>query len=387
LWFTPAAAPPARRADLRDHLAAPLVLQAPLPPPPGYFPANNGQYYGGYHPAYPPHRAYPHAPPPPPPRAAPPPPPHVPAPTHELTQTATIRNAVNLKKATLAATPLPGDPSKLAITFTFDASAPCLATTYVAATEAPGRGCRLTTALQPPAPALAFGKGLGHAFPGGDAAAAAAHVVDLSLYGPDPLRSGPLASAAGDDYPLVVRLEVVSERGARAGHALSELSPGGEQPGWAQSQTTFAALRREEDGSWGVRVLKQKIWVEGVSYELQEIYGMEQAVGAAGGGAAAAGGGEGSDAESEERLCVICLVSPRDTTVLPCRHLCMCHECAQELRKQSSKCPICRNHVESLLHIRINTAAGGGRDRGGAQRSSAADAGAQAGPPGAQVAA
>ncbi len=57
--------------------------------------------------------------------------------------------------------------------------------------------------------------------------------------------------------------------------------------------------------------------------------------------------------DMEERLCVICLVNDRDTTVLPCRHMCMCHECAQELRKQTSKCPICRNQVESLLHIRM----------------------------------
>ena len=42
-----------------------------------------------------------------------------------------------------------------------------------------------------------------------------------------------------------------------------------------QSQTTFAALARDEEGRWCARVLKQKIWVEGVSYELQEIYGME----------------------------------------------------------------------------------------------------------------
>jgi hypothetical protein len=57
--------------------------------------------------------------------------------------------------------------------------------------------------------------------------------------------------------------------------------------------------------------------------------------------------------QEEERLCVICLVNERDTTVLPCRHMCMCHECAQELRKQTSKCPICREHVESLLYIRM----------------------------------
>ena len=39
--------------------------------------------------------------------------------------------------------------------------------------------------------------------------------------------------------------------------------------------------------------------------------------------------GEETVEEAEERLCVICLVNNRDTTVLPCRHMCMCHECAQ----------------------------------------------------------
>lgn len=45
--------------------------------------------------------------------------------------------------------------------------------------------------------------------------------------------------------------------------------PGAEQQPWVQSQTTFAVLHREEDGSFAVRTVKQKIWVEGVSYELQ----------------------------------------------------------------------------------------------------------------------
>ena len=63
--------------------------------------------------------------------------------------------------------------------------------------------------------------------------------------------------------------------------------------------------------------------------------------------------GRAAQESEDERMCVICLSIERDTTVLPCRHMCMCHECAQELRKQTSKCPICRNHVESLLHIRM----------------------------------
>lgn len=53
------------------------------------------------------------------------------------------------------------------------------------------------------------------------------------------------------------------------------------------------------------------------------------------------------------RECVICLAALRDTTVLPCRHMCMCASCARELqRQQVSTCPICRDEIESLLHIK-----------------------------------
>lgn len=55
---------------------------------------------------------------------------------------------------------------------------------------------------------------------------------------------------------------------------LQELKPGAPQKVWVQSQTTFAALVKNEDGHWTVRVLKQKIWVDGISYELQEIFGL-----------------------------------------------------------------------------------------------------------------
>ena len=159
-------------------------------------------------------------------------------------------------------------------------------------------------------------------------------------------------------FPLVIRLEVINERGLKNGRTLKEIVPGGEQKDWVQSQTTYATIKHEDDGGWTIKVLKQKIWVEGISYELQEIYGLEHA--AENKGNASSGDNAGSTGttdradDAEERLCVICLVNPRDTTVLPCRHMCLCSECAGELRKQTSKCPICRNNIESLLHIKIS---------------------------------
>lgn len=59
--------------------------------------------------------------------------------------------------------------------------------------------------------------------------------------------------------------------------SLQELEVGQKQHVWVQSQTTFACVAKNEEGQHMCKVLKQKIWVEGVSYELQEIYGMEHA--------------------------------------------------------------------------------------------------------------
>ncbi len=64
----------------------------------------------------------------------------------------------------------------------------------------------------------------------------------------------------------------------------------------------------------------QKIWVQGTSFELQEIYGLEQNRSSA--------RASGLD-DIEGKDCVICMNAERNTTVLPCRHMCMCYDCAQ----------------------------------------------------------
>jgi hypothetical protein len=55
----------------------------------------------------------------------------------------------------------------------------------------------------------------------------------------------------------------------------AQLPLGAALPEWVQAQCTYAKLKKDEEGKWVLQVLKQKIWVDGVSYELQEIYGME----------------------------------------------------------------------------------------------------------------
>jgi len=49
--------------------------------------------------------------------------------------------------------------------------------------------------------------------------------------------------------------------------------------------------------------------------------------------------------------CVICLTERRTTIVMPCRHLCLCTSCAEDLRIMSNKCPVCRGSVHRFLAI------------------------------------
>eukprot|EP00928_Gymnodinium_smaydae_P040201 TRINITY_DN27303_c0_g1_i1.p1 TRINITY_DN27303_c0_g1~~TRINITY_DN27303_c0_g1_i1.p1 ORF type:complete len:546 (-),score=90.63 TRINITY_DN27303_c0_g1_i1:21-1511(-) len=58
------------------------------------------------------------------------------------------------------------------------------------------------------------------------------------------------------------------------------------------------------------------------------------------------------DADPGGSDCVICLSEPRDTAVLPCRHMCFCSYCAGIVRLQCDRCPVCRQKVASLLQFR-----------------------------------
>lgn len=84
-------------------------------------------------------------------------------------------------------------------------------------------------------------------------------------------------------------------------------------------------------------VLVQKVVVQGQEYKLEEIFGIAEL------------GKEHSHDESEMgEPCVICLSEPRTTALLPCRHLCVCEQCALQLKLRRDRCPICRAEVQDL---------------------------------------
>ncbi|KHJ75646.1 zinc finger, C3HC4 type [Oesophagostomum dentatum] len=50
--------------------------------------------------------------------------------------------------------------------------------------------------------------------------------------------------------------------------------------------------------------------------------------------------------------CIICMSDIRDTVILPCRHLCICNNCADTLRYKLNNCPICRSPFRALIQLR-----------------------------------
>ncbi|CAN0478392.1 unnamed protein product, partial [Discosporangium mesarthrocarpum] len=56
-------------------------------------------------------------------------------------------------------------------------------------------------------------------------------------------------------------------------------------------------------------------------------------------------GGEGGGSGEGSTECVICLTDPKDTLLLPCRHLCVCRECF----KHVDKCPVCRSTFDTYV--------------------------------------
>ncbi|KAJ2952503.1 hypothetical protein O0L34_g6822 [Tuta absoluta] len=112
-----------------------------------------------------------------------------------------------------------------------------------------------------------------------------------------------------------------------------------------QSHSTIAVVEKHSDGTYVLKALKQKLFVDGLCYLLQEIYGIENKN---------LDTKPTSDEETEDggSECVICMCDVRDTLILPCRHLCLCNSCADSLRYQANNCPICRAPFRALLQIR-----------------------------------
>lgn len=156
-----------------------------------------------------------------------------------------------------------------------------------------GEDCTLTPMkenLLPPV-TVTFQQGLGQKFrqPSGTG-------IDFSVFEErDLTKVGEM-----DVYPLAVKAE--------ASPPNQNEEEGNQISGITNSQITQSVFEKEK-GEYQLRVTKQILWVNGMRYELQEIYGIGNSV------------EDAVDANDPGKECVICLSEPRDTTVLPCRHM------------------------------------------------------------------
>ncbi|EOA30784.1 hypothetical protein CARUB_v10013928mg [Capsella rubella] len=257
-----------------------------------------------------------------------------PAPYVEHQKAVTIRNDVNLKKESLRLEPDPDHPGRFLVSFTFDATVSGRISVIFFAKES--EACNLTATKEDILPpiTLDFEKGLGQKFKQSSGSG-----IDFSTFEDVEL----FKATDTDIYPLAVKAEAAAS-GENAEEGLDSKK---------NAQITQAIYEKDK-GEIKLRVVKQILWVDGTRYELQEIYGIGNTV--------EGDDGSADDANDPGKECVICLSEPRDTTVLPCRHMCMCSGCAKVLRFQTNRCPICRQPVERLLEIKVHGNSGSGNN-------------------------
>ncbi|KAK1646872.1 hypothetical protein QYE76_064677 [Lolium multiflorum] len=285
------------------------------PPPPPHL---DGRGHGVPPPYY--HR-YPAWPPGP---AAPPP---VPFPAQvERQRAVSVHAGVNIKGDTLRLER--DDDGRRLLAFSFDADAPGSITVYFFAQEDDDSVLKATkeNLLQPVTVNFKEGKGQEFKQPSGTG-------IDLSMFEESEL------TKVGEDgvFPVAFKVEVdVSSNQDLEREQDAEDS---------KSLAKFAVFVKKDNTEYGIQVVQQILWVNGTRYVLQEIYGIGNRNTA----------DKNVDEDDSGKECVVCLTEPRDTTVLPCRHMCLCMECAQLVRFQTNKCPICRQPIERLLEIEFDS--------------------------------
>jgi len=153
--------------------------------------------------------------------------------------------------------------------------------------------------------------------------------LDLNKYAKDKLCFDP---SRPKDVPIAVLLEADVESD----------EPSSVQYSYITLQSSAASPRKgEQNGStrtqWSASLYSQKLQYGMQCFVLHEVFGVTSKL------------SHEAEHENGNSDCVICLSEPRDTAVLPCRHMCFCSYCAGIVRRQCDRCPVCRQKVQSLL--------------------------------------
>lgn len=134
------------------------------------------------------------------------------------------------------------------------------------------------------------------------------------------------------DIPIAVQIEAEAQEGEQASIQYTYISL---QNGMADGDN--AGERRPQ---WSASIFAQKLQYGSQCFVLHEVFGVSSKATL------------DTEIEGGNSDCVICLSEPRDTAVLPCRHMCFCSYCAGIVRLQCDRCPVCRQKVQSLLQFK-----------------------------------
>lgn len=128
--------------------------------------------------------------------------------------------------------------------------------------------------------------------------------IDLGFFELDDLSK---PSPGEDVFPLVISAETSPHPTVEhIGDSTPVTAP--------HMQITQAVLEKpNEEDPFQVRVIRQILWIDEVRYELREIYGIARSA------------AEGFNDNDSGKECVICMTEPKDTAVLPCRHMVSLH--------------------------------------------------------------
>ena len=58
-----------------------------------------------------------------------------------------------------------------------------------------------------------------------------------------------------------------------------------------------------------------------------------------------------SKSSSEQSLCCICRDAVKTILLMPCRHLCLCENCSNALKRRRGNCPVCRQVVVDCIKV------------------------------------
>jgi len=247
----------------------------------------------------------------------------------ELQEADKLPNAANLLKQTLTLTPIIPQ-ARYSLSFRVDCTVPAVCTIYYAVLERWDERKGLCFSPQSPhhgpCPASSFKVPAETGF-----LCECDASVDVKELGPSSLWSDAIPFA----IPIVVALQ----------YEVSEV-PG--QLTRLQTQFTYCQMSLEvETGEYQVKSFKQRLQLADLTvFDLNDVYGLVDERHSP----SQTPFGNGVEFDGDE--CVICMANDRDTIVIPCRHMCLCGECADVLRRQTNRCPICRTQIEFLAKMK-----------------------------------